>query len=142
MCRLAAPPPASTRSEVCSPALGGGGAVTVPATRCRETGPGNRDKEDLMGRDRRQRRRRAVAVAGAGVAAKKHHDAKQAEQQEAAAAQSPTPAEPSPAVAPAAGGALTPEAMEQLKQLGDLHEQDLLTDEEFEREKAKVLGTG
>ena len=37
---------------------------------------------------------------------------------------------------------MTPEAMERLKQLGELHEQDLLTDEEFEREKAKLLGTG
>ena len=94
-----------------------------------------------MGRDRRQRRRRAAAVAGVGIAAKKHHDAKQAEEQEAAAAQSPTAAEPGPAVAPATGGTLTPEGMERLKQLGELHEQKVLTDEEFEREKAKLLGT-
>ena len=95
-----------------------------------------------MGRDRRQRRRRAAAVAGVGIAAKKHHDAKQAEEQEeAAAAQSPTPDEPGPAVAPPTGGALTPEGMERLKQLGELHEQQVLTDEEFESEKAKLLGT-
>ena len=37
---------------------------------------------------------------------------------------------------------MTPEGMERLKQLGELHEQDVLTDEEFEREKAKLLGTG
>ena len=47
------------------------------------------------------------------------------------------PAEPS-------GGAqatgLTDERMEQLKQLGKLHEQNVLTDDEFEREKAKLLG--
>ena len=30
--------------------------------------------------------------------------------------------------------------MERLKQLGELHEQKVLTDEEFEREKAKLLG--
>jgi hypothetical protein len=30
--------------------------------------------------------------------------------------------------------------MEQLKQLGELHEQNVLPDEEFEREKAKLLG--
>ena len=95
-----------------------------------------------MGRDRRQRRRRAAAVAGMGVAAKKHHDAKQAEEQEAAAAaQPPMAAEPGPAVAPATGGGLTPEGMERLKRLGELHEQNVLTDEEFEREKAKLLGT-
>ncbi len=87
------------------------------------------------GRERRQRRRRAAVVGGAAVAAKKHHDAKQAQQQEAAA-------QPQ---APGRGRArcrrrLTPEAMEQLKQLGELHEQGVVTDEEFEREKAKLLG--
>jgi Short C-terminal domain len=30
--------------------------------------------------------------------------------------------------------------MDQLKQLGELHEQKVLSDEEFEREKAKLLG--
>ncbi len=29
--------------------------------------------------------------------------------------------------------------MDRLKQLGELHEQNVLSDEEFEREKAKVL---
>ena len=96
-----------------------------------------------MGQDRRQRRRRAAAVAGVGIAAKKHHDAKQAEQQEAAAAaQPPTPAEPGQGAPTAAAGGLTPDVMEQLKQLGELHEQNVLTDEEFEREKAKLLGSG
>ena len=54
-------------------------------------------------------------------------------------AQQAAPAEPGP---PAAAGGLTPEVMEELKQLGALHEQNVLTDEEFEREKAKLLGTG
>ena len=45
------------------------------------------------------------------------------------------------AAEPAAGGGLTPEVMEQLKQLGELHEQNVLSDEEFEREKAKLLGS-
>ena len=83
-----------------------------------------------LGRDRRQRRRRAAVVGGAAVAAKKHHDAKQAQQEEEAAPQQPDPA---------AAGGLTPEVMEQLKQLGELHEQNVLSDEEFEREKAKLL---
>ena len=96
-----------------------------------------------MGRDRRQRRRRAAAVGGAAFAAKKHHDAKEAQQQEeAAAAQPPAPADPGQADRPAAAGGLTHEAMEQLKQLGELHEQNVLTDDEFEREKAKLLGHG
>ena len=89
-----------------------------------------------MGQDRRQRRRRIAAVGGAAFAAKKHHDAKEAQQQdEAAAAQQAAPAEP------AAAGGLTPDVMEQLKQLGALHEQNVLTDQEFEREKAKLLGS-
>ena len=68
------------------------------------------------------------------MAAKKHHDAKQAEQEQEAAPEQAAPAEP------AAAGGLTPEVMEQLKQLGELHEQNVLSDEEFEREKAKLLG--
>ena len=68
---------------------------------------------------------------GAAVAAKKHHDSKQSEQAAAAA-----PAE----AAPAAPGEMTPEVMEKLKQLGELHQQNVLSDEEFEREKAKLLG--
>ncbi len=93
------------------------------------------------GRDRRQRRRRAAMIGGAAVAAKKHHDAKEAQrEEEAAAPQQAAPGEPGQAAEPAAGG-LTPEVMEQLKQLGELHEQNVLSDEEFEREKAKLLGS-
>ena len=41
---------------------------------------------------------------------------------------------PPPAAAPA------PDPIEQLKQLGALHEQGILTDEEFSAQKAKILG--
>ena len=41
---------------------------------------------------------------------------------------------PPPAAAPA------PDPIEQLKQLGALHEQGILTDEEFAAQKAKILG--
>jgi Short C-terminal domain len=51
------------------------------------------------------------------------------EQQQAAAA-------PAPAAAPAAEA---PDMMEQLKQLGDLHTSGVLTDAEFEAQKAKLL---
>jgi hypothetical protein len=71
------------------------------------------------------------------VAAKKHHDAKVAEEEKAAAAE-----QAAPAAEPAAAGGLSPNVMEQLKQLGELHEQNVLSDEEFEREKAKLLGSG
>ena len=104
----------------------------------------NRHKGDVkMGRDRRQRRRRAAAIGGAAFAAKKHRDAKEAQrQEEAATAPQAAPAEPGHADRPAAAGGLTPEVMEELKQLGELHEQNVLTDEEFEREKARLLGQG
>ena len=96
-----------------------------------------------MGQDRRQRRRRAAVVGGAAFAAKKHRDAKEAQrQEETAAAQQAAPADPDQTDRPAAAGGLTHEAMEQLKQLGELHEQGVLTDEEFQREKEKLLGHG
>ena len=91
-----------------------------------------------MGRDRRQRRRRVAAVGGAAVAAKHHHNAQQ--EQAAAPTAAPPPAAAAPVqAAPAGADGLTPEAMDELKQLGELHEQNVLTDDEFAREKARVL---
>jgi hypothetical protein len=69
------------------------------------------------------------------MAAKKHHDAKLAEEEGAATPPDAVTSEP-----PASGG-LSPEAIDELKQLGELHEQGVLTDAEFEREKAKLLGS-
>ena len=43
-----------------------------------------------------------------------------------------------PAPAPAAAEA--PDPIEQLKELGQLHQQGILTDEEFAAQKAKILG--
>ena len=57
------------------------------------------------------------------------------------AAQQPAAAGPAQGAQPAAAAGLSQEAMEELKQLGELHEQNVLTDEEFEREKAKLLGS-
>ena len=85
--------------------------------------------------DRRQRRRRAAAIGGAAVAAKKRKDERDAQQQQQGAP--PPAAEPAQ---PAQSGGLSDEAIERLKELGKLHEQNVLTDEEFEREKAKLLG--
>ena len=47
------------------------------------------------------------------------------------------PQAPAPAAAPSGG--VTAEAVERLAQLGKLHEQGILTDEEFAQEKQKVL---
>jgi hypothetical protein len=47
-------------------------------------------------------------------------------------------AEQEPAPAPAAAPA--PDPIEQLRQLGELHQQGVLTDEEFASQKARLLG--
>jgi len=85
----------------------------------------------------------ATAVVG-GVSA--HQQNKQMAQQQAAAPPvdaGPAPARPvdaaippAPAAAPAGG-----DRMAQLQQLGDLHAQGILTDDEFASEKAKILGS-
>ena len=91
--------------------------------------------------DRRQRRRRVAVIGGAAVAAKHHHDTKEAEQA-AAPVEDPPPASADPTEAPPAEqGGVTPEVLDELKQLGELHEQNVLTDEEFAREKARLLDT-
>ena len=68
------------------------------------------------------------------MAAKKRRDARATDQQQPGGTEQAGPDEP------AQTGGLGPEAMQRLKQLGELHEQNVLTDEEFEAEKAKLLG--
>jgi hypothetical protein len=61
-----------------------------------------------------------------------------------AGAQQPQYAPPPPAAAPPpppAAGGMSPDTIQQLTQLGQLHEQGVLTDEEFAAQKAKILGT-
>jgi hypothetical protein len=86
------------------------------------------------GRDRRQRRRRAAALGGAAYAAGKHRADKEAEQQ-----QQPAARQEAGTGEPAGTEGLSSEAMKKLQQLADLHQQNVLSDEEFEREKAKLL---
>ncbi|MFN8185320.1 MAG: SHOCT domain-containing protein [Candidatus Nanopelagicales bacterium] len=50
------------------------------------------------------------------------------------------PAQPAPAPAPAPAADTMDDKIAQLKQLGELHEQGILTDEEFAAQKAKLLG--
>ena len=71
---------------------------------------------------RRRTLLRAAAVGGAGYMAGKRR----------AEAAGPPP--------PPGGAPLTQEQMEQLQSLAQLHDQGILTDQEFDREKAKVLG--
>jgi hypothetical protein len=80
---------------------------------------------------------RTAVVAGTATAVSNRVSRRQSErwaQQDAPAYQEqPPPAAPQ-AAAPAA------DPIEQLKELGQLHEQGVLTDEEFAAQKAKLLG--
>ena len=79
------------------------------------------------------RRRRQARQA----AQQPQQDAQQQAQQPVS--QQPPPPPPQ-ATAPAPPTGLTDEGLEQLKQLGALHESGVLTDAEFEAEKQKILG--
>jgi hypothetical protein len=63
----------------------------------------------------------------------------QAQAQQAQMQQAPMAAPPPPP--PPAAGGMNPNTIEQLKQLGELHEQGILTDEEFAAQKKALLGT-
>lgn len=88
---------------------------------------------------------RTAVVAGTATAVSNkvsdRHAAKQEQQYEEQQAQQqpqqPQYAPPPPAPAPAAPSESS--MIEQLKQLGELHESGILTDEEFAAQKAKIL---
>jgi hypothetical protein len=88
---------------------------------------------------------RAAAVGGGAYMAGKHRArAQQAEYDQDAQiqdlqAQQQYAQQAPPPAAPAAGG-MTGDTIEQLKQLGALHESGVLTDDEFAQQKAKLLG--
>jgi hypothetical protein len=64
--------------------------------------------------------------------------AKEGQAQAPAEPQAPSPA--APAAAPVAAAA--PSMIDQLKELGELKSQGILTEEEFATQKAKLLGAG
>ena len=84
---------------------------------------------------------RTAVIAGTATTVSNRVSRRQANrwaQQDAAqepAYQEPAYQEPPPPPPPAA-----PDPIEQLKQLGALHEQGILTDEEFAAQKTKLLG--
>lgn len=86
---------------------------------------------------------RAAAVGGGAYAYGKHRQRAQEDQQEQAyqegqQSMAPPPAAQAPAAAEPTG--ITSDDTARLAELGKLHEQGVLTDEEFSQEKAKILG--
>lgn len=87
---------------------------------------------------------RTAVVAGTASAVggrvRHRQDQRWAQQEEQQAAQAapaaPAPPAPAPAAAPAGESSL----IDQLKQLGELKDQGILTEEEFAAQKAKLLG--
>jgi hypothetical protein len=84
---------------------------------------------------------RTAVVAGTATAVSNRVSRRQANRwaQQEAVAYEPAPVayEPAPSAPPAAAA---PDPIEQLKQLGELHQQGVLTDEEFAAQKARLLG--
>ena len=68
----------------------------------------------------------------------KYQQADEAQAYEQMQAAPPPTMAPPPQAAPSGG--ITQEGIEELKQLAALHEQGVLTDEEFAAQKAKLLG--
>lgn len=84
---------------------------------------------------------RTAVIAGTATSVSNRVSRRQARrwaEQEAPAYPEPAYPEPAPAGSPPAAPA--PDPIAQLKQLGELHAQGVLTDEEFAAQKAKVLG--
>jgi hypothetical protein len=77
---------------------------------------------------------RTAVVAGTATAVSNRVSRRQGQRW---AAQDAAYYEPQPAAAPAAAA---PDPIEQLRQLGELHQQGVLTDEEFAAQKARLLG--
>jgi Short C-terminal domain len=105
----------------------------------------NRSSERIvMPLFRRRPLLRAAAVGGGAYAMGKHRANQQAEQQQeayyegqqSAMAQAP----PAPPAAPPQPRGITAEDTARLQELGKLHEQGILTDEEFSAQKAAILG--
>jgi Short C-terminal domain len=83
---------------------------------------------------------RAAAVGGGAYMAGKHRGAAQAEEQAYQPAYAPPPPPPPPpAAAPASAGPSSND-IARLQELGKLHEQGILTDDEFASQKAQILG--
>ena len=79
----------------------------------------------------------ATVVAGS---VNRHQQNKYAAQEAAAQPAEPEVVYEQAPAAPAPAGGMAPDAIEQLKQLAELKDQGVLTEEEFAAQKAKILG--
>jgi hypothetical protein len=85
-------------------------------------------------------------VVGTASAVSNKAASNQAAKAQAAAPPAPTPdvavaaPAPAPAPAPADPAPLTAEVVDQLKQLGELRDAGILTDDEFQAKKTQILG--
>lgn len=89
---------------------------------------------------------RTAAIAGTATAVSNKVSMRQADKQQQqwaneqmAAQHAAAQPAPAPAAAPAAGG-IEQSVIDQLKELGALRDQGILTDDEFNAQKAKLLG--
>jgi Short C-terminal domain len=86
---------------------------------------------------------RAAAVGGGAYMAGKHRERSQQREADQDARLDDIESQPAAAApaaaAPAPSGGLSADAMEQLKSLAQLHDQGILTDQEFDQQKAKIL---
>ena len=82
---------------------------------------------------------RAAAVGGGAYALGKHRVRRQEEEQQQAYDAGQRDAAYAAAPAPAVSGGLTHEDTQRLAELGKLHEQGVLTDDEFASQKATIL---
>ncbi|WP_237563405.1 SHOCT domain-containing protein [Arthrobacter sp. H-02-3] len=89
---------------------------------------------------RRQANKFAEKDAATAAKQQEAYDAQMAEQQPPPEYQQPVYQQPPPPPPPPSGG-ITDDAIQQLKELGALKEQGILTEEEFVAQKAKILGT-
>jgi hypothetical protein len=82
---------------------------------------------------------RTAVIAGTATTVSNRVSRRQGQRwaQQEEAQQAPAPVAAAPAAAPAAGGQST---IDQLKELGELKAQGILTEEEFAAQKAKLLG--
>lgn len=86
---------------------------------------------------------RTAVVAGTATAVSgrvaRRQQSRWAEQEAAQAPQQAAPAQAAPVQAASAPAAADP--IQQLKELGELHQSGVLTDEEFAAQKARILGS-